>query len=72
MQEGKIYAYYRPSFINGFEGFVDKDIYFELLQAVEGVARDQLTFLGLNEEVMKEIDNSDGLVTPEIARKYFD
>jgi len=40
MEPGKIYGYYRPSFVNGFEGFVDKDIYFELLQAVEGVARD--------------------------------
>jgi hypothetical protein len=31
MQKGKFYAYYKPSFINGFENFIDKDINFNFL-----------------------------------------
>jgi hypothetical protein len=31
MKEGSFYVYYKPSFINGFEGYLDKDINFSYL-----------------------------------------
>lgn len=71
MESGKFYAFYKPSFVNGFEGFIDKDIYYELLQAIEKVARDELTFTGLTEECQKELKASSGLITESIARRYF-
>lgn len=43
MEKGKFYVYYKPSFINGFENFIDKDIDFNYLQAFEGVCRDEFT-----------------------------
>jgi hypothetical protein len=43
MQKGKFYCYYKPSFINGFEQYLDKDINFDYLQAYEGVCRDEFT-----------------------------
>lgn len=43
MEPGKFYAYYKPSYINGFEGYMEKDINFDYLQAYEGVCRDEFT-----------------------------
>lgn len=43
MTPGKFYCYYKPSFINGFEQYMDKDINFNYLQAYEGVCRDEFT-----------------------------
>ena len=43
MEKGKFYVYYKPSFINGFENYVDKDINFDHLQALEGVCRDEFS-----------------------------
>ena len=31
MRKGKFYCYYKPSFINGFEQYLDKDINFDYL-----------------------------------------
>lgn len=31
MEKGKFYVYYKPSFVNGFENFIDKDINFNYL-----------------------------------------
>ena len=41
MEKGKFYAYFKPSFINGFEQYLDKDINFYYLQAYEGTCRDE-------------------------------
>jgi hypothetical protein len=43
MTKGRFYVYYKPSFINGFESYIDKDINFSFLQAYEGVCRDEFT-----------------------------
>ncbi len=43
MEAGKFYAYYKPSFINGFEAYMEKDINFDFLQAFEGVCRDEFS-----------------------------
>ncbi len=43
MEPGKFYVYYKPSFINGFEQYMEKDINFDFLQAFEGVCRDEFT-----------------------------
>lgn len=43
MEPGKFYVYYKPSFINGFEQYMEKDINFNFLQAFEGVCRDDFT-----------------------------
>jgi hypothetical protein len=43
MESGKFYVYYKPSFINGFEQYMEKDINFDFLQAFEGVCRDEFT-----------------------------
>lgn len=41
MQKGHFYCYFKPSFINGFEAYIEKDINFDYLQAFEGVCRDE-------------------------------
>jgi hypothetical protein len=43
MEPGKFYVYYKPSFINGFEAYMEKDINFDYLQAFEGVCRDEFS-----------------------------
>jgi len=43
MEPGKFYVYYKPSFVNGFEQYLEKDINFNFLQAFEGVCRDEFT-----------------------------
>jgi hypothetical protein len=43
MEPGKFYVYYKPSFINGFEAYMEKDINFPYLQALEGVCRDDFS-----------------------------
>jgi hypothetical protein len=43
MEPGKFYVYYKPSFINGFEAYMEKDINFAYLQALEGVCRDDFS-----------------------------
>ena len=43
MKKGSFYCYYKPSFINGFENYMDKEINFDYLQAFEGVCRDEFT-----------------------------
>ena len=41
MKKGAFYIYFKPSFINGFEQYLEKDINFNFLQAFEGVCRDE-------------------------------
>ena len=43
MEKGKFYCYYKPSFINGFEMYIEKDINFPFLQALEGICRDEFS-----------------------------
>lgn len=50
MKPGKFYCYFKPSFINGYEQYIDKDINFNYLQAFEGICRDEFT---LNEEYVE-------------------
>jgi len=42
MQPGRFYLYYKPSSINGFEQYMNKDINLEYLQAFEGDCREEL------------------------------
>jgi len=73
MKEGCFYAYYKPSFLNGYHSFTEKDVNFTLLQAVEGVARDEFTFTPetLGEGWEKELKENEGQVTAEMQRKHF-
>jgi len=41
LKPGHFYCYYKPSYINGYEQYLDKDIDFSYLQALEGVCRDE-------------------------------
>jgi len=43
IEPGKFYVYYKPSYVNGFEKFIDRDINFDFLQAYEAVCRDEFT-----------------------------
>lgn len=37
LEPGKYYCYFKPSYLNGFENLVDKDLNVEYLQAFEGI-----------------------------------
>ena len=41
LEPGKYYCYFKPSYLNGFENLVDKDLNIEYLQAFEGIWRDE-------------------------------
>lgn len=75
MEPGKFYVYYKPSFINGFEAYMEKDINFAYLQALEGVCRDDFS---LNEayitsdEFKNQLAQSRGLQTEAFAAEIFD
>jgi hypothetical protein len=75
MEPGKFYVYYKPSFVNGFEGYMDKDINFNYLQAFEGVCRDDFIpnqeYIG-SEEFKNLLSQSRGLQTEPFATEIFD
>jgi len=75
MEPGHFYVYYKPSFINGFEQYIEKDINFNFLQALEGVCRDDFTpnvaYLQ-SEEFKTLLGASRGLQTERFAADIFD
>ena len=75
MESGKFYVYYKPSFINGFEQYMEKDIDFNYLQAYEGVCRDEFTaknaYIG-SEEYKNILSATKGLQTEKFAAEIFD
>lgn len=75
MEPGKFYIYYKPSFINGFEQYMDKDINFNFLQAFEGVCRDEFQVIPAyveSEEFKTFIGANKGLHTERFAKDIFD
>ena len=75
MEPGKFYIYYKPSFINGFEAYMEKDINFPYLQALEGVCRDDFSineaFIS-SEEFKNQLARLRGLQTENFAIEIFD
>jgi hypothetical protein len=75
MEPGKFYVYYKPSFINGFEQYIEKDINFNFLQAFEGVCRDEFSpnpaYIS-SEEFRTLLGASRGLQTERFAADIFD
>ncbi|CDW85809.1 UNKNOWN [Stylonychia lemnae] len=75
MQPGKFYCYFKPSFINGYEQYIDKDINFCYLQAYEGICRDEFQ---INEEKVQSEEFSNhlkryrGFQTEKFAIQNFD
>jgi hypothetical protein len=43
MEPGKFYGYYKPSYVNGYAQFIERDLNLNFLQAFEGVCREELT-----------------------------
>lgn len=37
LEPKKFYAYFKPSYLNGFENIADKDLNIEYIQAIEGI-----------------------------------
>jgi hypothetical protein len=75
MDPGKFYVYYKPSFINGFEQYMEKDINFNFLQAYEGVCRDEFTLNPgyVNSEEFKTLLSlTRGIQTEQFAIDIFD
>jgi len=75
MEPGKFYVYYKPSFINGFEQYMEKDINFNFLQAYEGVCRDEFTLNSgyINSEEFKTLLSlTRGIQTEQFAIDIFD
>lgn len=69
MEPGKFYCYFKPSFINGFENFVEvNDINFPYLQAIDAAARDELI---VNNEAVKGL-KVDRVLTEKTASDLFD
>lgn len=76
MKPGHFYCYYKPSYINGYEQYLEKDIDFSYLQAIEGVCRDEFV---LNEQYVRSLEFQDllkgrrmGFQTEEFAEEVFD
>ena len=75
MEPGKFYVYYKPSFINGFEQYMEKDINFDFLQAFEGVCRDEFTLNPAymeSEEFKNLLSQYRGIQTEQFAIDIFD
>ena len=75
MEPGKFYAYYKPSFINGFEQYMEKDINFDYLQAYEGVCRDEFTVKPTyidSDEFKTLLSSTRGIQTEKFAQEIFD
>ena len=70
METGKFYLFYKPSFINGYEQYIEKDIDFNFLQAFEGVCRDEFVMNGKyieSEEFKTLIEATQGIQTEKFA-----
>lgn len=75
MEQGKFYVFYKPSFINGFEAYIEKDINFNYLQALEGVCRDEFTINTTyvdSEEFKNLLSQTKGLYTEKFCADIFD
>jgi len=75
MEPGKFYAYYKPSFVNGFEQYMEKDINFDYLQAYEGVCRDEFTVKPTyidSDEFKTLLSSTRGIQTEKFAQEIFD
>ena len=71
LSSGKFYCYYKPSFIiNGFEEGSFQDVNVEMMQALDKVCRDEITVNA--EKINPVFDDSDKLVTENLANRLFD
>ena len=61
MEKGRFYGYCKPSYVNGYEQYLERDINFDYLQAYEGVCRQDLKPIRL----AKDLANT--LVTSSVA-----
>ena len=75
LEPGKFYWYFKPSYLNGFENLVDKDLNIEYLQAFEGIWRDEFLakfdYLS-STEFMDEIANNEMQFTEKLINDHFD
>lgn len=75
MKEGNYYVYYKPTYINGFEQYLDKDIDFSYLQAYEGVCRDEFILndeFVLSQTFKDALSKFKGFHTENFAIQIFD
>lgn len=75
MEPNKYYGYFKPSYLNGFENLVNKDLNIEYLQAFEGICRDEFTpnfdFIS-SPEFINAITENEMIFTPKFVEEYFD
>lgn len=75
LEPNKFYAYFKPSYLNGFENLIDKDLNVEYLQAFEGICRDEFTLNHdyiASEEFMKAIEDNEMQFTEALVEENFD
>lgn len=75
LEPQKYYAYFKPSYLNGFENLVDKDLNIEYLQAYEGICRDEFTpnFEFIQSEKFVEVIQKNELqFTQQLVDEHFD
>ena len=75
MKEGRYYCYYKPTYINGYEQYLEKDIDFNYLQAYEGVCRDEFILNDdyvLSQEFKDMLSKYKGFQTEKFATQIFD
>lgn len=66
MEPGRFYCYHKPSYINGFERYVDYDVNLEYIQAVEGACRAELA---VNPQTIEEYRGK--LITESLTNTSF-
>ena len=75
LQPNIYYAYFKPSYLNGYESLVGKDLNLEYLQAYEGICRDEFTvntdFIS-SDEFMSQISKNRMIFTEQLVRDNFD
>lgn len=75
LEPNKFYAYFKPSYINGYESLVDKDLNIEYLQAFEGICRDEFTpnldYIS-SDEFMEEISKHKNQFNEKLIHENFD
>ena len=75
MKPGVFYCYFKPSYLNGFEQAQGFDVDYSVLQAVEGICRDEFQPLNdfiASQEFSEELDKTSGIHTAEFSKIIFD
>lgn len=75
LEPNTYYSYFKPSYINGFENLVDKDLNIEYLQAFEGICRDEFQpntdYISSN-DFIKSIGENEMQFTEALVDEHFD